>query len=112
MRRLESTVGLVFGLATLAFSHVALAEPTADEAAIRQIIASWDQGWKTFDAALATRDYAADADWTNAFGVSKKGQPEIHRFLADLYKSPGIPSRHSTPSTTTLRFIRPDIVRR
>jgi uncharacterized protein (TIGR02246 family) len=110
MRRLKWTVVVAFGLATLAVGHSGLAEPAADEAAIKQIIANWDQGWKVFDATLATRDYAPDADWTNAFGISKKGQPEIHKFLADLYKSPGIRSRQSTPSVTTLKFIRPDVV--
>jgi uncharacterized protein (TIGR02246 family) len=114
MRRHRATVAVTIGLATLAASHSASTEPASgqaqkDEVTIRQVIANWDQGWKVFDAELATRGYSRDADWTNAFGISRKGQTEIHKFLADLYKNPGIRSRQSTPSTTTIRFIRPDI---
>ena len=114
MRRLRTIHVVTIGLAVLAISRSAATEPANDQAkkdegAIRQIIANWDQGWKVFDPELTTRGYASDADWTNAFGISRKGQSEIHKFLADLYKNPGIRSRQSTPSTTTIRFIRPDI---
>jgi uncharacterized protein (TIGR02246 family) len=119
MRQFRTLVAVTIGLAILAVNRSASTEPAndqaqkdqskKDEAAIRQIITNWDQGWKVFDAELTTRGYAGDADWTNAFGISRKGQAEIHKFLADLYKNPGIRSRQSTPSTTTVRFIRPDI---
>ena len=114
MKRLRWTIAVTLALATVAASHSGLTEPAGDapgrdEAAIKQLIANWDQGWKVFDPELTTRGYASDADWTNAFGISRKGQSEIHKFLADLYKNAGIRSRQSTPSTTTIRFIRPDI---
>jgi uncharacterized protein (TIGR02246 family) len=118
MKRFRTIMAVTVGLAAQAFGHSASTEPANDQAglqskkdevAIRQIIANWDQGWKVFDPELTTRGYASDADWTNAFGISRKGQTEIHKFLADLYKNPGIRSRQSTPSTTTIRFIRPDI---
>jgi uncharacterized protein (TIGR02246 family) len=110
MKRFK-TMGLaMFVVATLAVGHAAGSQPAGgDEAAIKQIIASWDQGWKDFDAALATRDYAQDADWTNAFGLARKGQPEILKFLTAFYKSPAARGRKSTPSKTTIRFLRPDI---
>jgi uncharacterized protein (TIGR02246 family) len=118
MRRLRAILAVTVWLAVLAVSRSASTEPANDQAkpqakqdeiAIRQIVANWDQGWKVFDPELTTRDYAADAEWTNAFGISRKGRGEIHKFLSDLYKNPGIRSRQSTPSTTTIRFIRPDI---
>ena len=110
MKRFKTTGVAMFVVAALAVGHAAGSQPAGgDETAIKEIIASWDQGWKDFDAALATRDYAPDADWTNAFGVSRKGQPEIYKFLADFYKHPGTRSRKSTPSKTTIRFLRPDI---
>jgi len=114
MRRIRWTLALAVALATAAASHAGRTEPAreqpgGDELAIRQLIANWDQGWKVFDAELATRDYSADADWTNAFGLSRKGRAEIHKFLENFYTAPGTRSRTSTPSTTTIRFIRPDI---
>jgi hypothetical protein len=48
-----------------------------DERAILEVVSRWDQGWKTFNAELASRDYAPDADWTNAFGLPKRGKVEI-----------------------------------
>jgi uncharacterized protein (TIGR02246 family) len=118
MTPLRTILAVTIGLAFLTVERAASTEPANDQAtlqtkrdenAIRQIIANWDQGWRVFDPELTTRGYASDADWTNAFGISRKGQLEIHKFLADLYKNPGIRSRQSTPSTTTIRFIRPDI---
>lgn len=85
------------------------AETQADEAAIRAIVERWDNGWARFDADLASQDYAADADWTNAFGLSRKGRTEIHEFLARIYKSAQITPRRSTPSRSEIRFPRPDV---
>jgi uncharacterized protein (TIGR02246 family) len=110
MQRLKTIAAATVLVAAMAVGHAAGSQAAADdEAAIKHIIASWDQGWKDFDATLATRDYAPDADWTNAFGVSRKGQPEIYKFLADFYKHPGTRSRKSTPSKTTIRFLRPEV---
>jgi len=81
----------------------------ADERAILEVIAHWDQGWRDFNAELASRDYSADADWTNAFGLSRKGKAEIHEFLAKIYQSSAIRPRKSTPSKTSVRFVTPDI---
>jgi uncharacterized protein (TIGR02246 family) len=86
------------------------AERQRDEQALLQIIARWDEGWKTFNAELASRDYSSDADWTNAFGLPKQGKAAIFEFLEGAYKSPSMRSRKSTPSTTTFRFVRPDVV--
>ena len=80
-----------------------------DEQAITDVISHWDQGWKTFDAELAARDYSVDADWTNAFGHGAKGKAAILEYLSKIYQSPSMRSRKSTPSQTTLRFVRPDI---
>ncbi len=85
-------------------------ERQRDEQALLQIIARRDEGWKTFDAELASRDYAPDADWTNAFGLQKHGKAAIFEFLEGAYKVPSMRSRKSTPSTTTFRFIRSDVV--
>lgn len=46
----------------------AFAQSDADKAAILKTFDSWNSGWEKGDADLAVRDYADDADWTNAFG--------------------------------------------
>jgi uncharacterized protein (TIGR02246 family) len=96
-------------LGVLATGSAMAADTKADEAAIREIIGRWDKGWADFDAALASQNYADDADWTNAFGLSRKGRPEILQFLAKIYKSPQMTPRRSTPSQSVIRFPRPDI---
>lgn len=80
-----------------------------DEEAIKRAIANWDKGWKEFDARLATQDYAEDADWINAFGRARKGRAEIQRFFTDTFAAPEMRSRRSTPSTSSIRFVRPDV---
>ncbi len=109
-KRLKSFRAVVFVAvaACLAVSGAA-ADQASDEAAIKQVIAHWDAGWEKFDATIASQDYAEDADWTNSFGISKKGKAEIHQFLEKLYKSPQITPRKSTPSASTIKFVRPDV---
>lgn len=98
---------LLFAVPALA----ADAPPSAadSETAIRRAIANWDAGWRNFDADIISRDYADDADWTNAFGVPRKGREEIKAYLAKGLASPQWRSRLSTPSTVAIRFVRPDI---
>jgi uncharacterized protein (TIGR02246 family) len=72
-------------------------------------IANWDRGWKEFNAELASQDYADDAGWTNAFGRSRKGKSEIREFLTRLFSAPEIRARTSSPSTNSIRFVRPDV---
>ncbi|WP_287111478.1 SgcJ/EcaC family oxidoreductase [Methylobacillus sp.] len=81
----------------------------AHESLIKAIVSRWDQGWADFDAALASRDYAEDADWINAFGVFKHGRKEIFQYLRNIYHSPQVTSRRSTSSISSIHFIRPDI---
>lgn len=81
----------------------------AHESLIKAIVSRWDQGWANFDAVLASQDYADDADWTNAFGVSRRGREEIFQYLRNIYQSPQVTSRRSTSSISSIRFVRPDI---
>ncbi len=83
--------------------------PAADEVAIIQAITNWDRGWKEFNAELATEDYADDADWTNAFGRTRKGKTAIREFLTGLFSAPEMRARTSSPSTISIKFVRPDV---
>jgi len=81
----------------------------ADVVAIEAVIQRWDAGWVAFDAALASQDYADDADWTNAFGIYRKGRAEIHSYLHHIYQTPQLVFRKSTPSVSSIRFISHEV---
>jgi len=93
---------------TLRFVKADPAEQEADTA-IRQAIADWDAGWRTFDPELVSRDYADDADWINAFGERRTGREQIKAYLAHGFTSPQWAGRHTTPSTVSIRFLGPDL---
>ncbi|WNV04182.1 SgcJ/EcaC family oxidoreductase [Candidatus Methylospira mobilis] len=108
--RLKLLVAVIFMAINIVIALPGIAADKASEAAaIKEVISHWDVGWNLFDAKVAAQDYADDTDWINSFGVSKKGKAEIQQFLDKLFKSPKITPRKSTPSTSTIRFIRPDI---
>lgn len=99
----------VVALIALAISASAQAGSGADEAAIRTIVAHWQQFWDRFDAAAVQGDFADDADWQNAFGVRMKGSANILRFLATVVKRPNVQGRHTTWDEPEVRFLRPDV---
>jgi len=79
----------------------------SDQALIERIIENWNNGWKTVDAKLATQDYSDDADWTNAFGMKKKGRIEIERFLNEVFSLSFV--TQSKTVEQSVRFIKPDV---
>lgn len=81
----------------------------ADRAAIDAILADWATGWQTRDAALATRGYSDDADFTNAFGFHRKGQPAIEQYIAEVFTLEFVMAGTSGDGTITVRFIRDDV---
>lgn len=93
---------------SIALSQSAV-DHTKDAAAIQAIISNWDRGWKEFNAALATKDFATDADWTNAFGRVRKGRAAVEEYLGGQFALPQMRSRTSTPSTVSIRFVKPDV---
>src|SRR5215510_12731228 len=80
-----------------------------DEAVIRKALENWNEGWDTFNAQLASMDYADDADWLNAFGVKKKGRAEIEKFLAEIFARPDLKEARFKTTGLSIRFISPDV---
>ena len=56
-----------------------------DEALILETLESWVQGWAHRNAELAVNDYAADADWTNAFGDRYQSKQELQKALEFIF---------------------------
>ena len=80
-----------------------------DQPAIEQIIEHWNLGWQTKNANLASQDYSNDADWTNAFGMKRKGQAEIQKFLTEVFSLPFVMAGESKTVEQSIRFVRPDV---
>lgn len=98
----------------LAVASPLLAQPRCkfgpeDEAAIKQVLSNWEQGWDEGKAELSSADYAEDADWINAFGYERKGKAEILAFLTRLYKNPDVRAGNSTKPSNSIRCVRPDV---
>ena len=97
-------------LAVLQVSFVrGQAASAEDEAAIRTIVGHWQQAWEKFDASVLQGDYAADADWLNAFGVRQKGGDKIVAFVGQVVKRPQLRERRTTWDEPHIRFVRPDV---
>ena len=76
---------------------------------VQTILRNWEQGWDSWDAALATQDYTCDADWINAFGVDRKGREEIHEFLAMVFERPQMRGRVHKYTFEQIRMISEDV---
>ena len=76
-----------------------------DKAEIEQAISNWDRAWKIKDPVLASQDYSKDADWTNAFGMIRKGQGEIEATLKEVFALPFVMAGDSTTSEQEVRFM-------
>lgn len=56
-----------------------------EEAAVGEVLATLGRGFATNDAQGLEALYAADADWTNAFGTSVHGRDAIVGYLRTLF---------------------------
>jgi len=77
---------VIIGIVLVPFADSAvLAQTAADSTAILRSLDSWDEGWRTSNAELAVQSYAADADWTNAFGDRVVGRDSLEATLRFIF---------------------------
>jgi uncharacterized protein (TIGR02246 family) len=81
-----------------------------DERAIVKAVEDWTAAWENGDWRLATQHYAADADWTNAFGVTCNSRAELEATLADIFSLPYVMAGRDRVVDHELRSVRPDVV--
>lgn len=98
---------LTFVLTCPASGQVKLSE--SDQALIEQAVGNWNRAWQTKDSKLAAQDYSDDADWTNAFGMKRKGRAEIERALAEVFALPFVMAGQSRTVEQSFRSINPDV---
>ena len=102
---------LLFLLVLLGMANVRASEDqqTSDQAAIERAIENWNVAWKVKDPKLAAQDYSDNADWTNAFGMSRVGRVEIEKLLTEVFALPFVMAGDSETVAQDIRFIKPDL---
>lgn len=109
MRRNPSMLALACFFGHVAFGHVAHAQTYADSSANMQAVEHWEQGWNKADVALLTRDYADDADWTNAFGRRVQGRDSLAAQLRWVLDRANVRAGATEYVYNDLTFLTPDI---
>jgi uncharacterized protein (TIGR02246 family) len=80
-----------------------------DVRAITAIVERWTQAFAAGDAGLFADDYAADADYLNAFGRACRGGPAIAAFLQPVFDRGAFAAATWTAAPPEIRFVRPDV---
>jgi len=95
-------------LLALGSTHGAFAQDQPGEAPIRAIVAAQEAAWNAGDGTAYAKDLAADASFTNLFGMVMYGAPTFaarHRqILATFYKDT---TKHH--AIRRIRFVTPDV---
>ena len=80
-----------------------------EDAAIKEVVAGFSNGWNTHDAHAMCASLADDVQWVNWRGEaldSRQGVEDEHaRLFADLYKN-----SHRTDMVKTIRYLSPELV--
>ena len=89
---------------------VPLVAAADDKDAVTSVVERNIAAFRDFDADRVSGTYADDADWTNAFGVRRRGRADIREFLTNLFARPQFRARaQSGPSEMSVRFAGPDV---
>jgi uncharacterized protein (TIGR02246 family) len=81
-----------------------------DEAAIGAGMMALGQAFRELDAGHLDGVYAADADWTNAFGTTLKGADTIAAYLTKLFADPNFAAgKPLGPPQAEMRFVTDDV---
>jgi uncharacterized protein (TIGR02246 family) len=81
----------------------------ASKNAVEAAVQTWNDGWRTKNAQLACSEYAEDADWTNAFGMTERGRDAICKKLAEVFNLPFVMAAKSEVVSQDIRFLGPDV---
>jgi len=80
----------------------------ADDAALKEVVAGFSNGWNTHDAHAMCASLADDIEWVNwrgePLGSRQAVEDEHARLFADLYKN-----THRTDTVKSIRYISPEL---
>jgi len=115
MRNTIIAIAVFVSMSAVSYSTVVSAGTRApsgdraqDEAAIRKIVTSLQDGWNKGDGKAFAAPFAADADYVVVNGMRIKGRDEIaaghQRIFDTVYKN-----SHNTATVQSIRFLRDDV---
>lgn len=81
-----------------------------DQQAVGEVMMRVATAFRSLDASGLEVAYSYDADWTNAFGTTKKGAAEIAAYLERLFADPHFAAgKPVSPPQATMRFVTDDV---
>lgn len=114
--RMAKAILLVLVVAPLALSLArgATAKPfesgsAADEAAIKQVVASFSNGWNNHDAHAMCVSLADNVEWVNWRGEVAHSRQEVEDIHAKLFAGLYI-NTHRTDTVKAIRYLTPELV--
>jgi len=78
------------------------------ETAVARVVDALVAAWNDHDEQAFARPFAADADFTNVFGMRARGRASIAAFHAPIFRTIFKDSR-LVATDTHIRFLRPDV---
>jgi len=108
-----AAVAILLFVAPLAmgWARAAAADGSAnsrEDAAIKQVVAGFSDGWNTHDAHSMCASLADDVEWVNwrgePLGTRQAVEDEHAKLFADLYKN-----THRTDDVKTIRYLSPEL---
>jgi uncharacterized protein (TIGR02246 family) len=98
---------LAMGLARAAAADDSAAN-SVDDAAVKQVVAGFSDGWNTHDAHAMCASLADDVQWVNWRGEflgTRQGVEDEHtKLFSDLYKN-----SHRTDTVKSIRYLNPEL---
>ncbi|MGH9681954.1 MAG: SgcJ/EcaC family oxidoreductase [Candidatus Acidiferrales bacterium] len=113
-RRFAILLGLTAMPLAMIFARRAAARPaesvsTSDEAAIRQVVAGFTNGWNVHDAHAMCASLADNVEWVNWRGESVHSRKEVEETHVEVFAKFYMNS-HRTDTVKTIRRLAPGLV--
>jgi uncharacterized protein (TIGR02246 family) len=81
-----------------------------DQQAVGESMMRLANAFRSLDATGVEELYSEDADWTNAFGTTKKGAKVIASYLTELFADPHFGAgKPVSPPQASMRFVTDDV---
>ncbi|MFK7957180.1 MAG: SgcJ/EcaC family oxidoreductase [Lysobacterales bacterium] len=92
-------------IALLLLTPLTFASTPSDRLAIDAALDRWLLAWQEHNPQLAAQDYSEDADWTNAFGATRRGRTEIQAMLTEVFAMDFVMAGDTTYLPPEVRFV-------